>query len=161
MNKEQIHAKVLEMGFEWLNSSKFFDPATTLFITPCTAQKSLLKKGTPAQIYTSPAIQKFYSSMRGLQHATLSDLYGLVFPDNIIENYDVPPSELSKCPEKLSQLIDLVAKQVPPHISTLVFCYARPLQSVAYFRLLESLPIKKYYTTKLSYISNINNKPLF
>lgn len=143
MNKEQIHAKVLEMGFGWLNSSKFFDPATTLFITPCTAQKSLLKKGTPAQIYTSPAIQKFYSSMRGLQHATLSDLYGLVFPDNVIENYNVPPLELSKCPEKLSQLIDLVAKQVPPHISTLVFCYARPLQSVAYFRLLESLPIKK------------------
>jgi hypothetical protein len=161
MNKEQTHAKVLEMGFEWLNSPKFFDSTTTLFITPCTAQKSFLKKGTPAQIYTSPTIQKFYSSMRGLQHATLSDLYGLVFPDNVIENYDVPPSELSKCPEKLSQLIDLIAKQVPPHISTLVFCHASPLRSIVYFRLLESLPIKKYYITKLSYIGNINNKPLF
>jgi hypothetical protein len=68
-----------------------------IYITHCSAKKNNMNKGTPDQLYSGTKITKFMSRCKqlGVNWAIFSDKYGLVFPDQVIENYDKHPSKVT------------------------------------------------------------------
>jgi hypothetical protein len=62
-----------------------------LYLTYCSGKKKPVKFGTPANLYNSKRITDFISicSSKGYEYAVLSAKYGLFFPDEINENYNV------------------------------------------------------------------------
>jgi len=68
-----------------------------IYITHCSAKKNNINKGTPDQLYSGTKITKFMSECKqlGVNWAIFSDKYGLVFPDQVIENYDKHPSKVT------------------------------------------------------------------
>lgn len=66
-----------------------------IFVTNCSRSKANISKGTPAQLYQSPSLKKILKIPNLEHYAILSDFYGIVFSDQVIETYDMPPSELT------------------------------------------------------------------
>lgn len=62
-----------------------------LYLTYCSGNKNNISRGTPEQLYSSKRIIKFIDlcKSRKLNWAILSAKYGLFFPDEIHDNYDV------------------------------------------------------------------------
>ena len=84
----------------------------TLFVTRCCGVKAKIKRGCAKDLYISSINQNFYKVMEdnGYNYATISDFYGLVYPHQVIDNYNLHPSELTE--EQKIKLVDLVKSQL-------------------------------------------------
>jgi len=73
-----------------------------IYLTHCSKNKSLLakksgEKMTPNQLYTDPGLQAFIRRCREVNspYAILSDVFGVIFPDEKHEYYEKPPSTVT------------------------------------------------------------------
>lgn len=92
-------------------------------------------------------------------YATISDKYGIVFPNDLIENYDLHPSKLTE-QEKLN-LSFKIKNQLRDKYDTIVFYNSSPLMSIFYLKILKRTELKVYFVSKLDVLNKINKKSLF
>lgn len=151
-----------ESGYIYVDKPIKVDLKNTIFITQCSLQKNpLIEKGTAEQIYVGNRSKRFYSYAKtnNFRYCTLSDKYGLVFPGQIIKQYNIHPLELNK--EEINKLRNKIEKQIPKDITTIVF-YSTPPQMVRfYLKLFKNINLDKFLITHFRYLENFNSKRLF
>jgi hypothetical protein len=128
-----------------LPNSKIANPEA-LYVTYCSASKCLVKEGSPEELYDSPRITHFIASCKAkhLNWAILSAKYGLFFPGEVHENYNVTfktiaykcrviendePLPNAESKERLSQLIQQIRRHLlQDKTERIFFFYEQPLQ---------------------------------
>ncbi len=136
-----------------------------LFITRCSSSKDKdINAGTPKQLYTSNIIHNFISfcEKHGFEYAILSDYekYGVMFSNEMIENYDIHPSSVSDIGfRRLGEVVKKRCKE--KSINELYFYNTSPLMSRPYFKMLYYSGIKAFYLTQLRVIPKEIPESLF
>lgn len=92
-------------------------------------------------------------------YATISDKYGIVYPNDLIENYDLHPSKLTE-QEKLN-LVNKIKDQLECKYDILVFYNTSPLMSIFYLKILKQTELKIYFISKLDILNKIRKRSLF
>lgn len=118
----------------------------TLYITYCSADKHHIPEGSPKQLYDTQRITDFITLCEDKHYnwAILSAKYGLFFPDEVHEYYNVTFWTKSyKCrikendellseaesQERLAQLTNQISQRIrEKNIKSIVFFYDHPLQ---------------------------------
>ena len=152
MNKEQAYKKLASFQF-----IRIFELPSlknlirgVIFLTGCSKLKSDLAKGISKEIYVSKKNQSLYSfcEKNNLKYGTLSDKYGLVKANQIIQNYELAPENITR--EQKEYLKIQIEKQLAEEkIDTIYFFGPRLLQSFTYLYLLKDYPAKKFLITTL------------
>lgn len=123
-----------------------------LFITRCSSSKDKdIAAGTPKQLYTSNIIMNFISfcESHNFRYAILSDYekYGVMYQEDIIENYDIHPSSVT---DGFIALGKVVKRRLAERgITELYFYNTSPLMSRPYFKMMFNSGIKSFYLTQL------------
>ena len=126
-----------------------------LFTTGCSAKKSGKNQGTPSEMYWGQKNLNFYKMMDrfNLDYGVCSDHLGIVFRDEIFDNYDVHPSDINdKIKRNLGEIIS--KKVLARGYKTILFFNGSPLQSRPYFEMLYYSQLKNYYFTKLDIVES-------
>lgn len=133
----------------------------TLFVTRCCGVKAKIKRGCAKDLYISSINQNFYKVMEdnGYNYATISDFYGLVYPQQVIDNYNLHPSELTE--EQKIKLVDTVKSQLQGKYDRIIFYNTSPLMSVFYLRILRKTVPELYFMSKLSLLEKTVKRKLF
>ena len=129
---------------------------STLFTTGCSAKKSGKERGIPKEMYQGNKNLAFYNTLERnkLDYGILSDFLGIVFKDEVFDDYNVHPSDINDQIKK--QLGDIVANKVTQRGYDQIYFYnTSPLQSRPYFEILQYSGIKSYFITQLSLIDNL------
>ena len=118
----------------------------TLYVTYCSSAKHAIEAGNPEDLYDSPRITHFIQRCKSKQYqwGILSAKYGLFFPDETRDNYNVTFNTvayrcrilendrlLSEVTSRLriQELVEQVKQTlVEKKISRLVFFFEQPLQ---------------------------------
>lgn len=156
--------KFFEVVDKYLKSNRDFEDLKSckiLFVTRCCGVKSNLKQGSANEIYISPINQKFYSFMENKKYpyATLSDKYGLIYPKDRINNYDLSPSQLTE--EDKENLTKKVIEQLGNSYDTLIFYNSSPLMSIFYLKILRKTGLKLYFISNLNILEKQIKRKLF
>lgn len=166
MNADSIKQRILDTTeFNWVTEDISLNLKDVLFITHCCAKKnSNLTKGTSQDIYISSRNQKFYrvlSQKSDATYCTLSDKYGLISSKQIIENYELAPTDLK--PEDIENLKTLIKRQLRkyPKVRTIVYYSHSPMMCSFYLKLLKDLDYKKILITNFDRIKQFKPKTLF
>ncbi|HMB65390.1 MAG TPA: hypothetical protein VKO42_00820 [Patescibacteria group bacterium] len=126
-----------------------------IVVSPCSKEKSFCSSGIPKELYKGKTLLRLFSYAKEteIRYGVLSDKYGLVLDDEVVENYDTPPS--GKDSKKLITLINKKIERIRPF--TLFIYSPRPMQTWHWVRLLAEVPIKhkKYIRT----LPKINRGP--
>lgn len=148
----------------WIKTYEELDSlclSKTLFLVRCCGVKSKIEKGLSKDIYISNINQNFYKQMENnnYDYATISDKYGIVYPNDLIENYDLHPSKLTE-QEKLN-LVNKIKDQLRDKYDTLIFYNFSPLMSIFYLKILKQTGLKIYFISKLDILNKIRKRSLF
>lgn len=151
-----------QLKLNYIKNYVELDKQSTLFITRCCAVKSSLLCGTMESIYISSINQNFYKmcKYKGLKYATLSDKYGIVYPQDLIDNYDLHPSKLTDLDKE--NLVRKIKQQLGQEIKNIVFYNTSPLMSLFYLKIITSLGenYNYYYVSDLSKLEKDRRKKL-
>jgi hypothetical protein len=129
----------------------------TIYITHCSAKKNSIDKGTPDQLYASVKITRFISRCKqsGVNWAIFSDKYGLVFPDQVIENYEKHPSKVTN--DEFEKLAEDAFNKLKKY--DVVYFYFNPGRFHKLYRKLIDVLISKGINIKeITHLKQINNK---
>lgn len=163
MNRLEWKNRILESsGFDWLEDYVKIDYSKTLFLTHCCAEKNPnITEGKAEDLYIGNRNQRFYKYVKskGFRYSTLSDKYGIIKPTDIIETYNVAPSDLTE--DELQELKERVANQLPKDITTLVYYGVSPSMTEFYLKMFKNVNLVKYFITKFCWISNVQQNVLF
>lgn len=162
-NKIDFKEKIMEVsGFDYLDKGITVDLKTTLFITHCCANKNpLLSKGKAEELYIGTRNKIFYGQVknRNIRYCTLSDKCGLIFPDDIIETYNVAPTDLSE--SDLIALKEKIKEQIPKDIKTIVYYGISPNMTQFYLKMFKDIELEKKFITRFTLINNFKPRTLF
>lgn len=163
MKAELIKQKILDTtGFNWVMEDISLNLKDVLFITQCCAKKNpSIVKGTSQDIYIGNRNQKFYrvlSQKSDVSYCTLSDKYGLISSNQIIETYEVAPTDLKS--EDIENLKILIKSQLNkyPNVRTIVYYSCSPMMCLFYLKLLKDLDYKKILITNFDRIEEFKPK---
>lgn len=140
-------------NIDYLTSLSPFSGKKILFSTGCSAKKSGKERGTPSEMYWGMKNLNFYKMMDrfGLDYGICSDFLGIVFKDEVFDNYDVHPSDINdQIKRDLGKTIS--EKVTKRGYNTVLFFNGSPLQSRPYFEMLHYSDLKIYYFTKLDIV---------
>lgn len=163
MNKEELIHRLKELNINWITNFINLDISNSLFITNCCKDKAKIERGISKELYISLRNQKFYkiAEENNLIYYTLSDSYGLVSSTQILENYNLHPSDLSlEGRDKLTNLVYGQIKKINEEVfnnklNSIIFYGISPMQSLIYLSFLQKLSINKYLINKFDYLINI------
>lgn len=166
-DKLDFKSKIKEIsGFDYLNDFQnekiTLDLDSTLFITHCCADKNpLLSKGKAEQLYIGTRNKIFYAKVKEkkVRYCTLSDKYGLIFPDEIIETYNVAPTDLSE--SDLIALKEKIKNQIPKDIKCIVYYGMSPNMTQFYLKMFKDIELDKKFITRFQMINNFRPRTLF
>jgi len=128
-----------------------------IYITHCSAKKNNIDKGTPDQLYSSIKITKFISRCKqlGVNWAIFSDKYGLVFPDQVIENYEKHPSKVTD--DEFEKLVEDAFNKLKKY--DVVYFYFNPGRfHKLYRKLINELISKGINVKEITHLKQINNE---
>ena len=151
-----------ESGFDYLDKPIKLDLDSCLFVTHCCADKNpLLQKGLAEQLYIGNRNKTFYYWVKSkkVKYCTFSDKYGLIKPDQIIETYNVAPTDLS--PSDIEEMRKRVKEQIPEGIKTIVYYGLSPRMTEFYLKMFKDVDLEKIFITRFSFIDNFKTKSLF
>lgn len=96
-----------------------------------------------------------------MTYCTLSDKYGLIGSNQIIENYELAPTDLK--PEDIENLKTLIKSQLSKYhkVRTIVYYSHSPMMCSFYLKLLKDLDYKKILITNFDRIKQFKPKTLF
>lgn len=162
-SRDEWKSRIIETsGFNWIEEPIKLDYNKTLFITHCCAEKNPnLSEGKAEELYIGNRNQRFYKQVksRHLRYCTLSDKYGIIQPTDIIQTYNVAPSDLTE--EGLIELKERVAKQLPKDINTIVYFGVSPSMTEFYLKMFKNVNLTKYFITRFCWIDKVQVKALF
>lgn len=160
---EDLRDKIKEIsGFDYIDKPVHLNLDECIFITHCCRDKNpLLSKGTAEQLYIGNRNKLFYANIttKKVKYCTLSDKYGLVFPEQIIETYDTAPTDLSE--DELKALKEKIKGQIPKEVNTIVYYCSSPIMVQFYLRMFKDIDLKKIFITKFNFIDNFKPRGLF
>ncbi len=106
--------------------------------------------GRPHEMYRSSHVQRFlsFANAAGVEHAIISDRYGLHFPDQCLPSYDLGPWDLS--PEGRRALGRMITTQAETRGHRAIVVYNNsPLMSRPYLEILSHSGLAIFFTTRL------------
>lgn len=164
MTKEEWKLRIpVTSGFAWLEEPIEVDVNTSLFITHCCADKNKeLEQGTAEQLYIGNRNKRFYSyvKLHNYRYCTVSDKYGIITPEQIIETYNVAPSDLTE--EDIVNLKLKIQSQFPNNVDSIFYYGASPSMTEFYLKLFKNVEVQnKYFITKFCYLDNVKKTCLF
>ena len=125
-------------------------PNDALWCSRCSADKSNNKKGTPRELYLGQVTQRFcqWAESQGRHYGILSDEYGIVMNDEVVESYDTHPGDLTN--QDKTRLGSTIAEKVQGReFRKIVFYNTSPFMSRPYFEMLAASGLEVYYVTRL------------
>lgn len=162
-NKINLKEHIKETtSFDYITTAIDVDLNNSLFVTHCCANKNpLLTKGKAEDIYIGNRNKIFYNAVkaRKVNYCTLSDKYGLIFPNDILETYNVAPTDLTS--EELTALKEKVKMQLPKEIKHIIYYSTSPKMAMFYLKMFKDIPIDKKLISKFEVINNYKTKKLF
>lgn len=141
-------------NIEWLESKIPYNSNTSLLVTRCSGTKNPKVQDIyyPKELYYGLVPQLFFKKMdiEKLRYGVLSDLHGIVWDDEQIKNYDMPPQEVDdEGFKKLGEVIHNKVKERYPNITQIFFYNTSVIMSYPYFKMLNACGYKSYYFSNL------------
>jgi hypothetical protein len=128
-----------------------------IYITHCSAKKNNIDKGTPDQLYSSIKITRFINRCKqmNVNWAIFSDKYGLVFPNQIIENYEKHPSKVTD--DEFERFVEDTYNKLKQY--DIVYFYFNPGRfHKLYRRLIDTLMNRGIKIKTITHLKQINNE---
>ncbi|MEM5815924.1 MAG: hypothetical protein QXL14_02640 [Candidatus Aenigmatarchaeota archaeon] len=128
-----------------------------LYITHCSKKKAkTYSQTTPENLYTALYLQRFIKKCKesNVEWGILSDKYGIVFPNQKIEWYDLSPSHLLKNQTKSKELVEKITQQLQGFDK--VYFYHNPGRFHKFYRyLINELKNRNVDIELISHLSQI------
>ncbi len=171
MNQKYID-KINNFGFQIIDTCKDLDKNNTLYVTYCCAEKCKEAKAKVKDLYLSIRCKTFFKNIQGYDAGIVSEKYGLVFLDQVLDNYNFGPKDLT--PEIKEELKEKLRIQIKAHGKDNLVLFGAPLMSMGFMNLLSKVECNKYLcygtnrlldvpTNKIKLIKKVElkNKSLF
>lgn len=135
---------------DYVENYKSILGSDVIFATRCSKIKSDKQSCLPKDYYMGEQNIRFFDECESndISYAILSDYYGIVFYDEIINSYDLHPKDLTI--ENKKELGKTIATKCRERgYTTIIFYNTSPFMSLPYFEMLSYSGLKVYYVTKL------------
>lgn len=133
-----------------------------LYITHCSKKKNrIIYKTVPEKLYSATYLQRFIKRCKELNvnWAILSDKYGVVFPNDEIEWYELSPSLLLKNKNKANSLVEKITHQLRNFDK--IFFYHNPGRFHFFYKyLVKELRKRNIDVELISHLSQIKNEKI-
>lgn len=138
------------LGGAVVNDAGYPPDRRTILTTNCSAQKADIREGTPHELYVGNPQQRLHAFCveRAQHYGILSDHYGLVYHDQVIQNYDVAPSNVAD--EELWRMGQIIREKCEARgFDYLHYVASSPVMACPYFIMLAASGIPFAYSTRL------------
>ena len=159
MTKDKAYYKeeiLNRFNVKWIESKIPYDN-TCLLVTRCSGTKTnkVQDKYYPKELYQGLVPQLFFKKMdvEKLRYGVLSDLHGIVWDDEQIANYDMPPQAVTdEGFVKLGEIIHNKVLEKYPLVKKIFFYNTSVIMSYPYFKMLKASQYDCYYFSNLQYL---------
>lgn len=159
MIKDKAYYKneiLTKFNVKWLECKIPYNE-TCLLVTRCSGTKTNKMQDLyyPKELYQGLVPQLFFKKMdiEKLRYGVLSDLYGIVWDDERIANYDMPPQNVND--DGFIELGHIIHKKISeryPSIQKIFFYNTSVIMSYPYFKMLKASEYDCYYFSNLEYV---------
>lgn len=148
--------KIEGFGFKIIDTCKELPKDDTLYVTYCCAEKCKEPKAKVRDLYLSIRCKTFFKNIEGYDAGIISEKYGLVFLDQVLDNYDFGPKDLTE--QIKEELKETLRKQIKDHNKSNLVLFGAPLMSMGFMNLLSKVECNKYLCYGTNRLGDIPNK---